>query len=160
MGHDPPDGATPEPPRVRLWHRLQEAEEAEHSVEAALATLLLDEEVAEQLPSSGEKEFRREQEVLNLRIYRFAGRTACVIKVRNRHLSREWRLEEARLIQEGAKQEEPARVRAWPEALPPGAMGRIVLVTRTPLLGSKVRFRLRLLAFGRPPWIEWSHLEL
>jgi hypothetical protein len=140
--------------------RLQEAEEEAHSVEAALATLLLDDEVAEQLPFFDEKKLRREHEVLILRLYHFAGRTACVVEVRNRHPIQAWRLEAARLTQEGMRQEVPARVRAWPEVLPPGATGRIVLVTRTPPPGNKARFRLRLLASERPTLIEWADLEL
>ena len=140
--------------------RLAEAEEQAHSAEVALATLLLDEEVAEQLPSSDEKKFLGEHEVVILRLYRFAGRTACAVEVRNRHPSQSWRLEAAHLTQEGAKHEVPARIRAWPELLPPGAMGRVVLVTRTPPPGNKARFRLRLLASERPTWIEWGDLEL
>jgi uncharacterized protein DUF2381 len=106
--------------------------------------LLLDDEASRYLLKEKPLEVESVDIAARAWFVRLAGRSAYVFLVTNRHRTVSWTLRDAAILRDSTREPLPIVVRARPSIIPPGASGRVVLVTRTPASASKEVYAVRL----------------
>lgn len=134
---------------LQFEHARSQAELAryrddEFNPDVAIAVLLLDDEASRHLLK--EKPLEVETVTIAARAWfvRLAGRSAYVFLVTNRHRTVNWTLMDAAILQDSTREPLPVVVRVRPTIIPPGASGRVVIVTRTPASANKEVYVVRL----------------
>jgi hypothetical protein len=146
---------------ARTEAELARYRDDEFNPDVALAVLLLDDEASSSLLK--EKPLKVETPDVRALIWfvRFAGRSAYVFLVTNRHRTVDWTLQRGEILHARTREPLPVIARARPSILPPGATGRAVLVTRTPPASSKERYSVALQGPDGPEWqLCYSGVEL
>jgi uncharacterized protein (TIGR02268 family) len=142
---------------LQLEHARAQAELAryrddEFNPDVAIAVLLLDDEASRYLLKEEPLEVQSVDVAALAWFVRLAGRSAYVFLVTNRHRTVSWTLRDAAILRDSTREPLPVIVRARPSVIPPGASGRVVIVTRTPPSAHKEVYAVRLQGPEGPDW--------